>query len=385
MDRPTAGPAAPDGSYCQRVLIIEDDPLNRRVLASILAPDLMVTLAGDGAQALTRLATPPLPDLVLLDLVLPDVDGYGLLRQLTAAPETAAIPVVVVSALNTSGDEIRGLELGAVDYITKPFHPALVRARVHNHLALARARRQLERQNRELQDAARLRDDVDHILRHDLKSPIASVLSAAELLSLDADAGDRARTTAREIARSSARVLEMVDRYLILAQLESGRFRPPRDEIDLVVLIAAVVAELGRGALRRAIAIRLLVDGALPDPMAAVPILGEVALMSTLFGNLVKNAVEASPDHAEVVIEIATAPAPVITIRNAGEVPAAIRERMFEKYTTGGKRGGVGLGCYSARLIATAFGGSVGLAPSPPGHTAVTVTLPAAPVSEAAR
>ena len=127
----------------QKVLIADDDAINRQVLGELLKPEYTVLLAKNGAQALDLVARHS-PDLVLLDVVMPDMDGYEVLRQLRAAPDTAGIAVIFISGLDRPEDEANGLKMGAADYIAKPFNATVVMARVALHLQMVRQRRMLE-------------------------------------------------------------------------------------------------------------------------------------------------------------------------------------------------------------------------------------------------
>ena len=122
----------------ERVLIVDDERLNINVLVDLLGDDYDTMVAKNGVQALKRVRSSSRPDIVLLDIMMPDRDGYEVCRQLKADPGTRDIPVVFISALSHVGDEEKGLELGAVDYISKPISPALVKLRVRNHLRLKR-------------------------------------------------------------------------------------------------------------------------------------------------------------------------------------------------------------------------------------------------------
>ncbi|MFA9219101.1 MAG: diguanylate cyclase [Sphingomonadaceae bacterium] len=127
----------------QKVLIADDDTLNRAVLADLLKPEYTVLLAKNGVQCLQR-AAQHLPDLILLDVMMPDMDGYEVLRQLRAQPSTAGIAVIFISGLDRPEDEAIGLKMGAADYIAKPFNATVVMARVALHLQMVRQRRLLE-------------------------------------------------------------------------------------------------------------------------------------------------------------------------------------------------------------------------------------------------
>lgn len=131
-------------SQRQRVLIVDDEKFNRQLLSDLLLEEYEVSLAKDGEQAL-QCARNTEPDLILLDVVMPGMDGYEVLRQLRTDERTADIPVMFVTGMSDEADETRGLAMGAVDYVLKPFRAAVVRARVRNHMNYVWQRKQLER------------------------------------------------------------------------------------------------------------------------------------------------------------------------------------------------------------------------------------------------
>ncbi len=128
----------------QRVLIVDDERVNRTVLAAVLKDENQVILAKSGEQALERLSIDAEIDLILLDVMMPEMDGYEVLRRIKANDATKDIPVMFITALSSVVDEEHGLTLGAVDYIGKPFSPSIVRARVSNLLRFVRQRKLLE-------------------------------------------------------------------------------------------------------------------------------------------------------------------------------------------------------------------------------------------------
>jgi len=119
------------------ILVVDDTPENLSVMSGLLRNDYIVKVAPTGARALQIATGDTPPDLILLDIMMPEMDGYEVLRRLRADPRTSEIPVVFLTAMTDSGQEERGLQLGAVDYITKPVSPPIVLARVRNHLALS--------------------------------------------------------------------------------------------------------------------------------------------------------------------------------------------------------------------------------------------------------
>lgn len=133
-----------DTSNRDKILVVDDSPMSLRSLVEILTDDYEVSVATSGEQALVLLESMPLPDLILLDIVMPGMSGYEVCSRLKAKEITSDIPVIFLSALDTTTDESKGLELGAVDYIAKPFSPSIVTVRIKNHLELKRHRDRLE-------------------------------------------------------------------------------------------------------------------------------------------------------------------------------------------------------------------------------------------------
>src|SRR6516225_486040 len=134
------------------VLLVDDAPANIQVVNSILKDAYKIRVATNGAKALELAKGTPAPDLVLLDIVMPEMDGYEVCTRLKSDPETRDIPVIFLTGQTETEDETRGFEVGAVDYIHKPFSPAIVKARVHTHLVLRGIREQLARQLQAIKD-----------------------------------------------------------------------------------------------------------------------------------------------------------------------------------------------------------------------------------------
>ena len=134
------------------VLAVDDTPANLDLLGAMLRDDYRVKVARDGSKALDLAKQEPKPDVILLDIMMPGVSGYEVCEQLKADPETSSIPVIFITAMTEIEDEQKGLALGAVDYITKPFHPDIVGARLGRHLANHQATRNLIDEVRDLRD-----------------------------------------------------------------------------------------------------------------------------------------------------------------------------------------------------------------------------------------
>ena len=164
----------------QTVLLVDDTPENLSVLGGILQPYYRVRASNSGVRALAVCAATPRPDIILLDVMMPDMDGYAVLTKLREAPETRDIPVIFVTALDAIEDETHGFELGAADYITKPVRPAIVLARVRAQLELKQARDRMHDQNLWLESEVQRRLRQNQMIQDVSMRALASLAEARD-------------------------------------------------------------------------------------------------------------------------------------------------------------------------------------------------------------
>jgi signal transduction histidine kinase/DNA-binding NarL/FixJ family response regulator len=234
--------------------------------------------------------------------------------------------------------------------------------------------RQLEEQNMALREAFRMREEVERIARHDLKTPLASIASVPRLLRERHPPDEVEDELLGVVERAALRVLSMVNLSLDLFRMEEGTYHLRAQAVDMGVLLKTVARDVEAHALSKHV--RLALD----LPAQTVCAQGEELLCYSTLSNLVTNAVEASPERTEVRVTLRkvsdeNGDAVAVDIHNAGEVPLEVRDRFFEKYATHGKPGGNGLGAYSARLMARVQRGSLRMASGPEGTT-LSLRLP---------
>lgn len=349
------------------VLIVDDVPTNIEVLAGALKDEYAIKVAISGRKALEIANAFPV-DIILLDIMMPVMDGFETCRQLKANPQTAHVPIIFLSAKDAVDDIVGGLRLGAVDYVSKPADPTILKARIATHLALSTAMGDLKRQNELLIENAHLREDVERMTRHDLKSPIAVTLHASQAL-LAGDLPDPQREHAHMIEMAANHALDMINRTLDIHKMEKGEYQAALQPFDLGALLGRVAQQTELAFTDRRIAIRF----AAPDDTVC---LGESLLCYSMFTNAFKNAAEASPPGGTIKVDVAPGPGSLhVVIDNEGEVPLTMRGRFFDKYATAGKADGMGLGTYSIRLMAAVQGGDAAMETGD-GHTRLTITLP---------
>uniref|UniRef100_I2Q6E4 histidine kinase n=1 Tax=Desulfovibrio sp. U5L TaxID=596152 RepID=I2Q6E4_9BACT len=220
-----------------------------------------------------------------------------------------------------------------------------------------------------------LREDVERMTRHDLKAPLTGIIGLPDLLMAEPDLPPEHRELLGLVKEAGLKMLGMINLSLDLYKMETGVYALDPRPVDLARVLASVVRDLGPHVRAKRAAIRFETDGreGLVGPMAA---LGEELLYFSLFANLLKNAVEASPDGGEVAVSLVGRDRVWAVLHNDGAIPADIRARFFEKYATSGKAGGTGLGAYSARLIVENLGGEISFLTDERAGTTICLSLP---------
>ena len=367
-----------------RILVVDDNPLNRGALSDLLeAMGYGVDAAENGDAALARVRSVP-PDLILLDIMMPGMNGYEVCRRLKADPRSRNIPVVFVTALSETEDKVAAIEAGGDDFLTKPFHRPILLARIRSLLRLKRAGDELESSYRRLQALERLRDDLMKMIVHDLKSPLMGVLGTLEIIT-DGDLGPLSAEQQRLLADAHQRgddMLHLIDDLLELTQLEESRLTLQLAELDAGALLREV-AEEWRVRVEHGAA-ELAVDE--PPPLR---FRADEHLIRRVFGNLLGNAVKHGGSNLR--IRLSAAPEPQadgggtgvhFTVADNGVgIPEAYHDMIFHKFGSVGpvrpELRSSGLGLTFCKLAVEAHGGRIWLQSGEGKGSAFHFVLPA--------
>ena len=357
------------------ILVVDDTPDNLNLLSHLFKDEYRVRIAHNGQKALSICQSDTPPDLVLLDIMMPGMDGFEVAKSMRGHPSSEQIPVVFVTALTDEASRLKGMELGAVDFVTKPIDPDALRLKIRNFMRYVELHRQLQADYDGMMDAAKLKEDVEHITRHDMKGPLAGVIGLIQGL---ADASNLTADQREQLAiaeETALQALNMINLSAELYKIETGRFVLHPRPVPLAEIIRRL-AEISR----KAFAVKeLTLAVATPHGMRDDQLMasGDAMLCYSLFQNLIKNACEAAPERSRVSITVYDETPLRVVLDNSGAVPAAIRARFFDKFVTQGKDGGTGLGTYSAKLLTEAQHGSISLEVSDADNrTTITVELP---------
>lgn len=334
------------------ILIVDDTPANISVLVDALADTgFQLMVAEDGEDALEQVRHTR-PDLVLLDVMMPGLDGFETCRRLKADAATRDIPVIFMTALTDTAEKLKAFAAGAVDYITKPLQHEEALARIRTHLTLRRLQR-------ELQEQLALKERFIRIAGHDLRNPLCLILVSGELARRQGAAPEILEYL-ESIHASARQMRSIIDTFLNLRRpgLESAGASA---RCDLALLVAAVVAQQAPAAERKGIALAFAPPAALPAARC------DAGLVYQAIANYVSNALKFTPPGGRVDVQVRESGLRLrVEVADTGPgVPPAERGALFTEGArlsprpTGGEESN-GVGLSIVKQLVEAQGGTVG-------------------------
>ena len=357
------------------ILLVDDTPANLQLLSDILRRKGYTLRPAPSGKLALRAAQAAPPDLILLDVRMPEMDGYEVCERLKADPVLKPIPVIFLSALSETADKVKAFEAGGVDYITKPFQIDEVLARVETHLELQRQRRQLEENYEALRRLESLRDSLIHMVVHDLRAPLVVVgdflalLQKCESQNLSSN-GSRFVLQAR---RAVDELVEMVSSMLDVSKIEAGELKLncSRCRLDLLLReVAGGLDPLGDSA-----------EIVLEVPEQPVEVSADAVLLSRVIRNLLANALRFASGRGSVraVVSSSGRDARVAITDNGPGIPPEYHEKIFEKFgqvENVSAATGTGLGLTFCKFAIELHGGSIGVESEPGKGSTFWFTLP---------
>ena len=353
---PGAQPMSGEGGDRPRVLLADDNADMRDYVRRLLSGSYEVTAVGDGLAAL-RSARERTPDLVLSDVMMPGLDGFGLLREMRAAPALREVPVILLSARAGQEARVEGLAAGADDYLTKPFNARELLARVDGTLQLARlrqealaARTHLEAELRDraeqLAEADRRKDEFLATLAHELRNPLAPIRNALHILRSARGSGNPADQRLHDMMdRQIGHMVRLVDDLLEISRITRGKIELRPETVDVQAVIRSAVDTS-----------RPLLDAAGHDLEIALPetlliVHADPVRLSQVVANLLNNSAKYTPGGGKISLAVVEDEGDVvISVRDTGVgIPAEMLPRVFELFTQVDRtrkhsQGGLGIG-----------------------------------------
>ena len=372
------------------ILIVDDTPNNLRLLSEMLSDNgYKVRKAPNGRWALQAVEIVP-PDLILLDIRMPEMDGYEVCRRLKASSHACDIPVIFISALDDATDKVHAFEVGGVDYITKPFQVHEVLARVSNHLNIQRLQQQLKAQNTQLQEEIRERQKAEsglrvflHAVSHDLRNPVTGMSMVLNNLLSAADTPDSIpipRAVLDRMANSCDRQLNLIESLLETQHGEIWGISLDRQRLPLHTLTQNFVAEWQPMLQKR----KATIEHRVPEDLPLLQF--DRNQLWRVFENLLANALKHNPPGLNLTLSAqldldADCVRCTLADDGVGMTPEQCAQ-LFEPYTRGKSAklmSGLGLGLYLCRQIVTAHGGDIGAVSQPGEGATFWFTLPLNP------
>jgi two-component system sensor histidine kinase/response regulator len=357
-----------------RILVVDDNEANRTLARNTLEDEgYEVILAAGGAEGIDAFQKER-PDCVLLDVRMPDIDGFGVCERIRALPHGSETPVLFLTALRDVDTFDRALRAGGDDFLTKPIRPTELVVRVQSALKLRRLRVELrdhyELLKHQRDDLLRLqlqKERLTAFVIHDLKNPVNSMDLHAQLLLRERELPTSARESAVQIRMEARQLNRMILNLLDLAKADEGQLSPKRSDVNLRALVDEVLAELGVNAQGRKVALRSSLE---TDRIHA-----DEDLFRRTLTNLVENAIRYAPPETSISVTAARLVGVTeLRVADAGSgIPLEMRDKIFDPFVqveSGERpvaRGGCGLGLTFCKLAVEAHGGRIWVEDGAPG------------------
>ena len=348
-ERPTGPVQIVSADRAITILVVDDNLQNREVAEGhLVGAGYGAIQAASGEDALAMLAGTR-PDLVLLDVLMPGMDGFETCRRIRALPDGGGIPILFLTALGDLGTHKAALESGADDFLTKPINRTELLIRVRSLLRIKELSDELKRnydvireQRDALLEAQRQKEELTALIVHDLKNPLSSILSNVQFCVGQRELGAEERDSLRDVLRASQSMVRMVMNLLDVSRSEDGALVPRLATFELPALLEEVCSEMGRRVEDKE---QKLVLRVAPDVRELV---ADRDLVRRILENLIDNAYKYGPRRCDIGVEAVRVPADEasgtgaaleIRVRDEGEgIPGAFRSKIFEKYARVGGR-----------------------------------------------
>jgi two-component system, sensor histidine kinase and response regulator len=372
LPRPTT--TTPQDHQPYQLWVVDDEANNLTVIELLLSHVDYELAYFDRGILLLEAMQQRLPDLILLDVMMPGIDGIELCHRLKRDDRTKHIPIIMVTALSSREDLARCLEAGADDFISKPLNGLELRARVRSLLRIKRQYDELQELLHVRDEMLQLRMDLSHMVIHDLRNPLANILLSCQILQMRG-LDDRTAPKIQQIEYAGHRLETMIDGLLITAKLESGKLALHPAAVDLPELLQTVGAEFSAIATQQGVN---LVQEIAPGPMT---IQGDAALLRRVLDNLLSNALKFAPAQSDVTLAVLRhADRVLLQVRDQGQgVNPALREQIFAKFEIGQHLPQVkqmGLGLAFCKMVVEAHDGQIQVGDNDPTGCVFTITLP---------
>jgi signal transduction histidine kinase len=352
-----------------KILIVDDEPITRQALEALLmGENYQISFAENGEEALTIIAAYP-PDVILLDVMMPGMDGFEVCTQLKKNNHWKHIPVILITALDDKEDLAHGLDVGADEFLSKPVNSLELRSRVRSML-------RIKRQYDELVNLLKLRDDLSHMIVHDMRSPLSVIQGSTDSILHRSELNELDRRRMERVQLQSQRLNGLLNDLLMAAKMEQGKLTVNRTPVDICALLRQVKENQQIIADARQIMINLEL------PVESWQVGLDSYLVTRLIDNLFSNAIKYSPSNSQIDVRMEMLDQERLRIKVADFGPGIAeehRDRIFDKFEIVAlKQQGIaqiGLGLAFCKLVAEAHNGDITVEDNDPNGSIFIVNL----------
>ncbi|MBD2176582.1 hybrid sensor histidine kinase/response regulator [Pseudanabaena sp. FACHB-1998] len=354
------------------ILVVDDEPNNFDVIEALLDDDeYQLNYASSGLKAIERLDS-LLPDVILLDVMMPELNGIDVCKKITQNPRWKMIPIIMVTALTAKEDMVACLAAGASDFLSKPVNGVELRARIKSMI-------RIKQQYDELETLMQSREDMVNMIVHDLRTPLTTILLSAELLNDPNMPEIRKPEKLERITRGGQRLQSLIDSLLMMAKLEAGKMVLKYTSTDLHQLCSSLITDFEVIAAQKKLSLSI----SLPEVNEERPkVKVDVPIFRRILDNLLSNAIKFSPSNSsiQVILSYPESGGATISVADMGRgIDESMKSVIFEKYEIGApvkNTSQLGLGLAFCKLAIEAHGGTIAAENNQPNGSIFTITIP---------
>jgi two-component system sensor histidine kinase/response regulator len=344
------------------ILIVDDNPNNIQVVATIMAEYGYELGIAMNAKEAYKFLEESIPDLILLDVGMPEIDGYEVCRTLKMDPRYMDIPIIFLTVKDEKEDIVKAFDLGAVDYVTKPFNIKELISRVRTHLSLKKANDELRKNNLELEKAMKVKDDFLMLMTHEFKTPINVIQAALQIIEklYEQQIGDILKNYLRIIKLNTLRQLRLVNNLLDITKIHSDNFKIQKRNVDIVLVTQSIVKSIDIYAKEKGVDIKFSTN------IEQLKMAIDDEKYERVLINIISNAIKFTSKDKSIYVNFScNKKKAIITVRDEGiGIPKEKLDIIFERFgqvdnTLSRHAEGTGIGLALVKGLVTAMGGEI--------------------------
>lgn len=342
-----------------RVLIVDDEKANLKILSELLSTEAEVSVAKSGLQGIWK-AEKLLPDLILLDIVMPEMDGFETIKKLKLSDSLSEVPVIFITGLDTADNEKYGLDLGALDYIRKPFNASVVKTRIATHLKLIKQTKALKQLSVKLMDADEAKSRFLANMSHEIRTPLTAIIGYAELIQQNELSGMEGEQAIDIISNSGKHLLNLINDILDLSKIEASKLQIEVMQVLLPGMLDEIFGLIKPKVEEKKLTFDLEIEYPIPSHIQTDP-----TRLKQILINLLNNAIKFTDDGSVRLLVSVQGDNILFNVVDTGiGISAEQQSHIFSAFEQADvsvtrKFGGTGLGLNISKYLSRRLGGDL--------------------------